>query len=146
MLRSEVSSLPCSSSQLWHRRIPTLARWTGAQQTTKVSFTLIAQDFSSNIENLLTYEEQEVSPLHMSAGPRSTKAMADAALALLPDTYITSLKGTAAFEKFKDAGEAPKVILASTKARATPLYKSLSLSFKGRLSFALVSHICEPHL
>ncbi len=74
----------------------------------------------------------------MNAGPRSAKAIADSALALLPDTHITSLKGIAAFDKFKDASQAPKVILASTKSRATPLYKSLSLSFKGRLTFALV--------
>jgi hypothetical protein len=75
----------------------------------------------------------------MLAGPRSAKAIADAALALLPDTFITSLKGSMAFQKFKDANAAPKVILASSKTRATPLYKSLSLAFKGRLSFALVS-------
>ncbi|CAK0750414.1 hypothetical protein CVIRNUC_001989 [Coccomyxa viridis] len=71
-------------------------------------------------------------------GPRSAKAMADSALALLLDTFITNLKGAAAFEKFRDASEAPKVILASTKPRATPLYKSLSLAFRGRLAFALV--------
>ncbi len=65
--------------------------------------------------------------------------MADSALALLPDTFITGLKGASALEKFKEASEMPKVILASTKSRATPLYKSLSLSFKGRLAFALVS-------
>ena len=64
--------------------------------------------------------------------------MADSALALLPDTFIASLKGAAAFEEFRDASEAPKVILASAKPRATPLYKSLSLAFKGRLAFALV--------
>ena len=65
--------------------------------------------------------------------------MAGSALALLPDSFITGLKDASAFEKFKEASEMPKVILASTKSRATPLYKSLSLSFKGRLAFALVS-------
>ena len=80
----------------------------------------------------------------MLAGPRSAKAIADAALALLPDTFITTVKGSAAFQKFKDATAAPKVILASSKTRATPLYKSLSLAFKGRLSFALVStQLCD---
>ena len=64
--------------------------------------------------------------------------MAESALALLPDTFIASLKGAAAFEEFRDASEAPKVVLASTKPRATPLYKSLSLAFRGRLAFALV--------
>ena len=64
--------------------------------------------------------------------------MADSALALLPDTFIARLKGAAAFKEFRDASEAPKVILASAKPRATPLYKSLSLAFKGRLAFALV--------
>ncbi len=67
--------------------------------------------------------------------------MADAALALLPDTFITGLKGASAFDKFKEASKMPKVILASTKSRATPLYKSLSLSFKGRMAFALVSSL-----
>lgn len=75
----------------------------------------------------------------LHTGPRSAKAIADSALALLPDTFITGLKGASAFDKFKEASEMPKVILASTKSRATPLYKSLSLSFKGRLAFALVS-------
>ena len=82
--------------------------------------------------------------LAILAGPRSAKAIADAALALLPDTFLTTLKGSAAFQKFKDANAAPKVILASSKTRATPLYKSLSLTFKGRLSFALVStQLCD---
>lgn len=71
-------------------------------------------------------------------GPRSAKAIADAALALLPDTLITGLKGSSAFEKFREGSGMPKVVLASTKSRATPLYKSLSLAFKGRLAFALV--------
>ena len=57
-------------------------------------------------------------------GPRSAKAMADSALALLPDTFITGLKGASALEKFKEASEMPKVILASTKSRATPLYRA----------------------
>ena len=81
----------------------------------------------------------------MCAGPRSAKAIADSALALLPDTFITILKGAAAFDKFKGASETPKVILASTKPRATPLYKSLSLAFRGRLAFALVQSHSNPH-
>lgn len=72
------------------------------------------------------------------AGPRSAKAIADAALGLLPDTFVTTIRGQSEFDSFKEAGELPKVVLLSSKARATPLYKSLSLRFKGRLAFALV--------
>ena len=77
------------------------------------------------------------------AGPRSAKAMADAVLAQLPDTFITALKSTADLEAFKGGSGLPKVVLASAKPRATPLYKSLSLRFRGRLAFATVRAACS---
>lgn len=48
------------------------------------------------------------------------------------------MKGAAKLDAFKAAGGLPKVVLASAKSKATPLYKSLSLRFKGRLAFAAV--------
>ena len=74
----------------------------------------------------------------MGAGPRTAKAIADAVLAQLPDTFITTVRGAAKLDAFKAASELPKVVLASAKSRATPLYKSLSLRFKGRMAFAAV--------
>ena len=73
------------------------------------------------------------------AGPRSAKAIADAGLALLPDTFITTLRGQSSFDAFVAASELPKVVLASSKSKPTALYKSLSLIFKGQMAFAVVS-------
>ena len=78
------------------------------------------------------------------AGPRTAKAIADAVLAQLPDTLITTVRGAASFDAFKAASELPKVVLASAKSKATPLYKSLSLRFKGRLAFAAVRAEGQP--
>ena len=67
-------------------------------------------------------------------------------LAQLPDTFITTIKSAADFEAFEGASALPKVVLASAKAKATPLYRSLSLRFKGRLAFATVlrpRHLCN---
>ncbi|BDA46353.1 probable protein disulfide-isomerase DDB_G0275025 [Coccomyxa sp. Obi] len=71
-------------------------------------------------------------------GPRSAKAIADAGLALLPDTFITTLRGHSSFDAFVAASALPKVVLASSKSKPTALYKSLSLTFKGRMAFAVV--------
>lgn len=76
--------------------------------------------------------------MHLGAGPRTAKAIADAVLAQLPDTFITTVRGAASLDAFKAASELPKAVLASAKTKATPLYKSLSLRFKGRLAFAAV--------
>ena len=73
-----------------------------------------------------------------AAGPRSAKAIADAVLAQLPDTFIATIRSAADFEAFEAGSALPKGVLASTRAKATPLYKSLSLRFKGRLAFATV--------
>jgi len=72
-------------------------------------------------------------------GPRNAKGIADAGLALLPDTFITAPKGQTGFDAFVGASSLPKVVLASSKSKPTPLYKSLSLRFKGRMAFAVVS-------
>jgi protein disulfide-isomerase A6 len=71
-------------------------------------------------------------------GPRSAKAIADAALAQLPDTFITVLRSQADFDAFVGASHLPKAVLASSKSKPTPLYKSLSLRFKQRMAFAVV--------
>lgn len=73
------------------------------------------------------------------SGPRSAKAIADAGLALLPDTFMTTLRGQSSFDAFVAANKLPKVVLASSKSKPTALYKSLSLTFKGRMAFAVVS-------
>ena len=85
------------------------------------------------------YSRTTISLTHEAgAGPRTAKAIADAVLAQLPDTFITAVRGAASLEAFKATNELPKAILASAKTKTTPLYKSLSLRFKGRLAFAAV--------
>ena len=49
---------------------------------------------------------------------------------------MTAVKGPGELAAFRSAGALPKVVLASAKAAATPLYRSLALRFKGRLAFA----------
>ncbi len=70
------------------------------------------------------------------AGPRTAKALADAALGALAGAPVTAVKGPGELAAFRSAGALPKVLLASAKAAATPLYRSLALRFRGRLAFA----------
>ena len=62
--------------------------------------------------------------------------MADAALALLPDQYIQRLSSAADFESFRGNSTIPAAVLITTKPASSPLFKSLSLRFKGRMAFA----------
>ncbi|KAK9845433.1 hypothetical protein WJX81_006361 [Elliptochloris bilobata] len=72
------------------------------------------------------------------SGPRTAKALADAALAALLGASVPALKGAEALAAFRGEGALPKVVLASAKAAPTPLLRSLALRFKGRLAFATV--------
>ena len=62
--------------------------------------------------------------------------MADAAFALLPDQYIQRLSSAADLESFQGNSTTPAAVLITTKPASSPLFKSLSLRFKGRMAFA----------
>lgn len=72
------------------------------------------------------------------AGPRTAKAMADAALGQLASAPVAAVAGSDELAAFRAGSGLPKVLLASAKAAPTPLYRSLALRFKGRLAFATV--------
>ena len=62
--------------------------------------------------------------------------MADAAFALLPDQYIQRLSSAADLKGFRGNSTMPAAVLITTKPATSPLFKSLSLRFKGRMAFA----------
>ena len=72
----------------------------------------------------------------LCAGPRSAKALADAALAALSSAPVAAVRGAEELAAFRSKSALPKVVLASAKAAPTALLRSLALRFKGRLAFA----------
>lgn len=72
-------------------------------------------------------------------GPRTAKGIADALTAALPSTHISKLKDAPSYSNFTTTSSLPKVVLFTDKPKTSALYKSLSLRFKGRLTFAEVN-------
>ena len=73
-------------------------------------------------------------------GPRTAKGIADALTSALPSTHISKLKDAASYSNFTTTSALPKVVLFTDKTKTSALYKSLSLRFKGRLTFAEVNN------
>ncbi|KAG2492483.1 hypothetical protein HYH03_009148 [Edaphochlamys debaryana] len=72
-------------------------------------------------------------------GPRTAKPLADAVTARLTDAAISRLASPADLEAFREkAGGRPQVLLFTTKAESTPLYKALSLQLRKGLAFGEV--------
>lgn len=70
-------------------------------------------------------------------GARTPKAMADAALALLPNhVSVVTAKSHADF--LSKNAELPKALLFTAKSSTTALYKALALDLKGRMALGEV--------
>ena len=74
-----------------------------------------------------------------AVGPRTAKGIADALTAALPSTHISKLKDAPSYSNFTTTSSLPTVVLFTDKPKTSALYKSLSLRFKGRLTFAEVN-------
>lgn len=70
-------------------------------------------------------------------GARTPKAMADAALALLPN-HVTVVTGKGHADFLSKNTELPKALLFTAKSSTTALYKALALDLKGRMALGEV--------